>query len=316
LLDINNVVCSTGGGLISITDSGQGDAMQRLVDFYEAAHPDHKTLMDEFLRDIIANGSYDEDVKNIKYMMYYAKEPYKTVMFEYLPNLSIGSFTDSSQRYSSSLNQMFVSLNSSNNEGSTDPRGPYVSFFHELGHGIDDQMRKAGVFDQSSSGLQNILSNDSFRGIEDTTRSFSSDPAVVSAVVDSFRDGGAPVAPGSPEAAIRNMVINEYRNNLTNGGVTSAQTNQITDVLGGYTSNVLGGNLPTSGTAYSHQNSYWTDPARTNPQSSEFFAHNFSNNVTRNKAKVDLMNTYYPNGKEFIDTSLTEVAKNLGNGGN
>jgi hypothetical protein len=156
------------------------------------------------------------------------------------------------------------------------------------------------------------LRTDSFNGIENATKNFTSDPATINAVVDSFRDGGTPLTPGSPEEAIRNMVIGEYRDNLINNTANgSASSNQITDVLGGYTSNELGRNLP----GYGHDNSYWTDPRRTNPQSSEFFAHNFSNNVTRNAEKVDLMKTYYPTGRDFLDTSLTEVAKNLGNGG-
>lgn len=305
LLDTDTAVCAAGGGMVSITDSGQGDAKQRLIDLYEAEHPDHKDILDEFLKDVIADGNYDEAVKDIKYLMYFAKEPYKTLMFEYLPNIDIASYTDTNQRHSAGL--LYITLDPPKG-GASDPRGPYVTFFHELGHGIDYQMTQAGVFDQSNSGLHDILSNDTFSGIEDATRNFTSDPAAISAVVDSFRNGGTPITPGSPEEAIRNMVIDEYRNNLDVVN-NPTRVNQITDILGGYTNNDLGRNLA-SGT-YGHDDSYWTDTSRTK----EFFAHNFSNNVTRNAEKVDLMKTYYPGGRDFLDTSLTEVAKNLGNGG-
>lgn len=322
LLTQDKAVCPLGAGMIEVKDSGQGDSKQRFVDMYEENNPEHADKMNEFLKPLIDDGNFDSDVVNIKYMAYRASEPYKSVMFEYLPNLSIGSHTHTgTQNYSSTQNALFVNL--APNAGEGDPRGPYVTFFHELGHGVDDQMRKAGTFDQSTSGLQGLLQSDTEKKIEDTIKSFDSDPDVVSAVMDSFRPGGTPVAAGSVEEDIRNRVIDEYKGNLTYSPDSSGalvfdqtkqrQSNQATDILGGYTENQLGGN---GISGYGHANSYWDDPRRTNPQSSEFFAHNFSANVTKNQEKKDLINAYFPSGREHIESNLSEVAKNLGGGGN
>ena len=177
---------------------------------------------------------------------------------------------------------------------------------------MDDMLRKDGAFKRSSSGLQDIIYGDTFAKIEATIKGVDPNTTVVKAVLESFMDGGAQVIPGSYDESVRNRVVKEFRNKLTGDPwdeVLTGQSELVTDVLGGYTGNVLGRNIG----GFAHDNDYWNDPKRDKPQSSEFFAHYFSAKVTGYEAKDNLLNDYFKKSTDFLDGELISVAKGLKN---
>jgi hypothetical protein len=315
----------TAGSPHSISDAER----DLLILCYELLHPENAKTMADFLAPVIKDGKYEKDAQNIKYLTYAAEDPYKTILLHYLPEITLAAHEwADTQHYhnegSGLLYRLFpglvsspdghpyqsvaITLEKANEGGLYDLRGPYIVFFHELGHAMDDMMRKDGVFNRSGSGLQDLLREDVFAKIEQTIRSIDSSDAVVKAVLESFKDGGAPVVIGSPEELVRQQVINEYGTNLTANKTLMGQSEMVTDVLGGYTGNALGSGIK----GYAHSNDYWNDPNRDKPQSSEFFAHYFSARITGYEVKDALLNGYFKESAEFLDKELTDIAGSLG----
>jgi hypothetical protein len=290
-----------------------------LVMCYEYLHPENSEKMNAFLGPVIQDGKYAKDIQNIKYLAYASPEPYSTILFNYLPQITIADYEwAGTQHYHNKgpglLPRFFPGIFTNTDVHpalsvainlADDPRGSYVTFFHELGHAMDDMMRKDGTFSRAGSGLQDLLYEDTYAKIEATIKSIDSAPEVVRLVLESFKDGGIPVAIGSHEESVRNDVIKEYRDNLVSDpydSVIAGQSNQITDVLGGYTGNQLrlGG--------FGHENDYWNGTAS---QSSEFFAHYFCTKITEYDVKSNLMDDYFKESTEFLDRELADVADAL-----
>ncbi len=94
---------------------------------YEDQHPDHAQKTDNFLDPLET-----QDILGIKYLMYTAEEPYRTLTLEYLDRFEITSTTDSGVFYPS---DNAITFNVENDR--VNDRGAYFTFFHELGHAID-----------------------------------------------------------------------------------------------------------------------------------------------------------------------------------
>ena len=126
--------------------------------------------MNKFLDPVIKDGSHIDDVINIKFISYKAAEPYKTILFHYLPKISIATYNETgTQRYTPEILFIFgrsISISLDSTKASKDPRGAYYTFFHELGHAMDDMMKLDGVFNRANSGLQEIAKNDVYKNID------------------------------------------------------------------------------------------------------------------------------------------------------
>ena len=295
-----------------------------LIMCYEYLHPENAKIMENFLKPISKDSNRAEDVQNIKYLSYASLEPYSTILFQYLPQITIAEYEyTGTQHYNPARPGIIPDFLPDNewhpgrsiavnivSEGLTDPRGPYVVFFHEVGHAMDDMLRKGGAFKRSSSGLQDILYEDTFAKIEAIIMGIDQNDAVVKAVLESFKDGAAQLTVGSYEESVRNDVVEKYRDALTGvlwDEVLTGQSELVTDVLGGYTNNVLGRNIG----GFAHDNDYWNDPKRDKPQSSEFFAHYFSAQVTGYEVKDNYLNEYFKKSTDFLDGELINAAEEL-----
>jgi hypothetical protein len=94
---------------------------------YEDYNPNHAQKADVFL-----NPLETQDTLRIKYLMYTAEEPYRTLTLEYLDRFEITSTTDSGVFYPS---ENAIAFNAEKDR--VNDRGAYFTFFHELGHAID-----------------------------------------------------------------------------------------------------------------------------------------------------------------------------------
>lgn len=94
---------------------------------YEEENPEYVETTDEFL-----NPLEETDIVEIKFLMYTAEEPHRTLSMQYLDQFEIGSTTESGVFYASD-NALHFNVS----EDRENVRGAYFTFFHELGHAID-----------------------------------------------------------------------------------------------------------------------------------------------------------------------------------
>src|SRR5699024_5318853 len=118
---------------------------------YEEAHPTYVKQTDEFLSPLEV-----EDIVGIKYLMYTAEEPYRTLAMKYLDRFEIISTTKSGRFYPSDDAVRFNIA-----EDREDSRGEYYTFFHEIGHAIDYYY---GVDNRENSldGIKEVFGNYSY----------------------------------------------------------------------------------------------------------------------------------------------------------
>lgn len=101
---------------------------------YEERHPDYVETTDEFLTVLDA-----KDRTEIKYLMYVAEEPYRTLAMKYLDRMELILVEVDPDKKS----QPSYFMHSDNTityvyeRDRTNDRGVYFTFFHELGHAID-----------------------------------------------------------------------------------------------------------------------------------------------------------------------------------
>lgn len=274
-----------------------------LIGHYELKNPEHGRIADTFLKPLPAKGSYYEDKLNIKLLVYTAPADYRRVIFKYLPEITIQDYkyTAGAAYYEHSVDKgrgIYVNLASGWNftnhdrHGITDRRGPYYSFFHELGHAIDHGM--TGFFDENdryayaSTSFFGILEADVFGHIEDTVSKYAGgNVADVEAVMEAIRYNGNPDNLTNKQLQIYYDVIDEYSDKNKQD---IASNNIVSDIYGGFTENKIGGGhgLRADG------RSYWLnendEPNRM--QSLEFFAGNFAAVITANNEKVEQVNEY------------------------
>ncbi len=98
------------------------------VSRYEDENPEDAKKVDEFLSPL-----EEEDTNEIKYLMYTADEPYRSLALQYLHRLEIIDIDASKGRFFHKTNEMQFNVAKDRNGD----KGSYMTFFHELGHAID-----------------------------------------------------------------------------------------------------------------------------------------------------------------------------------
>ena len=126
-------------------DNPTNQDKDKLIDNYEKNHILHKLILEDFLNSDGAKGLTEDDIRNIKYLVYTADEPYRSLYLNSLLKFRIRTINGSGGYYM----PWSQGIEQTGEEGHTvtytypdcfadDPRGPYTVFFHECGHAIDD----------------------------------------------------------------------------------------------------------------------------------------------------------------------------------
>ena len=108
---------------------------RKYVEEYERNHPDEVRELQEFLKTGKPNNMTEEDLLNIKYLVYTAPAPFGLIYLKSMGDYRIGTTGTDGAYYSPNNRTVNYSYPDS---FKNDPRGPYTTFFHETGHGIDD----------------------------------------------------------------------------------------------------------------------------------------------------------------------------------
>lgn len=286
------------------------------VKIYEDAHIEHREAMDSLFAELPEE--YYEDGINVRFIAYTAAEPAKTVFFQYVGDIQIKNFdVNDTQYWSPSKVGVYLDFDNytytdDNGKlqtvytGKADPRGPYVTIFHELAHAIDDLSAKGkGVyytenFEFNGFTLQKAAEMDVYNDLtvavdqacvdlKFTLEDYSYDERknLVNTMIGSRK---VPISLDPNNKLVYEMVLSYYtsdptsRWNLDSNGNSlgvansnsSAPLELITDIWGGYTDQRID-------VGYQHRDEdYWYNfwGKQTNAQSKEFFAEYFSYQMT------------------------------------
>ena len=91
--------------------------------------------MDKLLQPL-TDGGYNNEIRDIKYLTYTAKDPYRSTFIKYADEMKIGTLEydpSEPQNYSSATKKISFNISKWN--------GDYTVFFHECGHNIDDLLK-------------------------------------------------------------------------------------------------------------------------------------------------------------------------------
>ena len=108
----------------------------KVIEDFEKKYTEEARKLNEFLNSKNALELTEEDIVNIKYLVYTAEEPYRHIYLNSLSKYKIQSMNvGGGAYYRPWLHTVNYTYPDSFEE---DPRGPYTTFFHECGHAIDD----------------------------------------------------------------------------------------------------------------------------------------------------------------------------------
>ena len=301
---------------------------ERLIALYESLNPEDKEKMDKFLEPIAKCG-HDEDILNIKAIVYTADEPYKTLLLANISKISV--FEHHSEESKLFKDQGFCVpifksiLFSLENDGLSDPCGPYFTLFHEIGHGIDDASKALGyktaayIDSDFNSNMYDIIKDEATTHIKNTIASFISNPDEQDAIYNAIMYGGNPDILSKAQKDIYDKVVEQYKTdfNFVPGKTKEdyGQFNVVTDMFSAFVGSndnrsIFGG--------YAHDTSYWhgISPFGIGLVGGEFvgmefFAGYYSSCITGDTAQRDIIRDYFPNACDAMDRMMEEMAASI-----
>lgn len=295
---------------------------------YESANPDMARKVDEYLKQM-SSVLTEDDIQNIKYLIYSAKEPYRTIFLNNLKNFNV---TDLQLPPEEAFYHPWTIIDLFTKNGHTlhysypycfgnDPRGSYTTLFHESGHAIDDLADESKSF---GSDTENYKAYSSGMGKEVTVREAilydvydnKSNPhsmisiatklknsgdvdssANVTKVINAIRKGVPPKNLSPADRELYNAIINEHRSSLENSGKPSAHYESVSDVYGGVSDNVLRN-------GYGHDSKYWNDKSKA---AKELWAEYFSYNMADDADNLAFLKEYFPEAAQILESYANDL---------
>lgn len=199
--------------------------------------------------------------------------------------------------YQGPLDTIHVNLT---NEAS-DPRGPFYTLFHELGHGVDDKEELWGMattgYTIDGHDLDDALRADVIDSIFSEVARYSTDPEqqkrVVSAIMNNMTGFMSP-----EDLAVANNLQAYYDTQVLAGPAA----NVASDIFGAMTGNFLGG---PGNNLWGHEASYWDSGGKN--ASHEFWA-GYAADQVEQSAGLTTTQSLFPTAHEFADQMAKELA--------
>lgn len=258
-----------------------------------------------------------KDQIEIKFLIYTADEPFRTLAMKYLDRFKIESLNESGV-FSPSENIIKINIIEDRNN----PRGSYYTFFHEIAHAIDYY---AGIdygfegyfsdtFAVDGKTLNNYIYDDVRNHfIKEINQLLQSEKylhlkieermRVINHVTENLMNQNKDF---NKLTKLERELVNElrqiYRNRLW-----GPENNVASDIYGGVTNNVITGQ-------YGHKSSYWFDGnVRIREPNREAFAEYFGrimvpDGESRDKG-IESIGEYLPKSKSFIEDLFVEIRK-------
>lgn len=282
---------------------------------YEEEHPEDAAKIDKFIDAGDNNKLTEDDIRNIKYLIYTAEEPYRSIYIRFLQKYKIGDGDLGGGAYYRPWKHT-VNYTYPDSFGD-DPRGAYTTFFHECGHGIGDQanetkwlgsdtenykiysealgkkvsLREAIEYDVyynegNPHSMTSIANNIIASGKSGSTGN-------VENVINAMKSGSSGGL-GKDDVQLYNAVKNEYQRTTGRDATFEA----VTDVYGGVSHNEL------RNKGYGHSTDYWNDT--TNP-GKELWAEYFSYNMAGDQKNLDNLREYFPESSKVLDQYAADI---------
>jgi hypothetical protein len=258
--------------------------------------------MDAFLAPIRNCGGHDKEMQDIKYLAYASPEPYQAVLFKYLPQITVKEHHQAGTQYfhvgfwgSKDIYidiGRVVDLDSFGNP-SSDGRGAYTTFFHEIGHAVDKLMGEEGY--ANSTSINDTIKKDVNNALKaDIERRFpqplsAADQANAQLILDSLQKGNTTT--GDPKLDSIRKKVQDYFTKLLKGGINDTAS----DTYGGATDNNIAGTWKHS--PDSKGKSYWD----TREPSLEFFANAFSRHITSYRDALKSIDANFPEASKAFE---------------
>lgn len=271
-----------------ITDSDK----EVYIELYERYHVDWKKQIDTLIKALS-----EEQVKEIKYILYTSKEPYRSIYLNELDSYTIGNISGDDTGY-------FTRRNNTINVDMTvevgNPRGPYTTFFHESGHAIDYNYNDDGCFysityrDSVGKSMQEIIYQDVRNDVSEIIAMYTTDKESQKRILDYI------MGAGTIDIATLNKTEEKLLENIQDyyaKEMYGPSNEACSDVYGGVTNNIIHG-------SYGHWSaSYWyySDGSATYAQSKELWAEYYSYRITNNEEALQNLKEHFPNTSKFLD---------------
>lgn len=292
-------LCETGKAI----DDAVKKILESIKDFYKSI----KTIVIEYRKNDFYKKLSDEDKANVEKYVDTMEEPYKSIYLNNYLKYDIGNTSGKNTGfYNSNTNLINVDMS----EEPNNPRGPYVTFFHESGHAIDYNYNNDGNYysmtyrNAEGKSLQDVIYEDVKNNIQESVSNYVSDEATNKRIVDYLM--GARTIPEdsltNTERAIVSQIQSDYITKL-NTAVNEAPS----DVFGGVTNNLIIGDYghrpdESEGETYDTYD-YWYDTSgnATYAQSRELWAEYYSYCATGDIDNLEALSKYFPKSKAFLD---------------
>jgi len=325
----------------AVTAIGKNER-ELVIRCYEEQHPEQAENLSEFFRksgfnktgtysETIRYQKYQNDIENIKYISYSAPEPYRSLFLDNVSKERIlcNSGDPDFQMNLIPLNGVIVDLDYAPN----DRQGPYATFFHELGHGIDDLMYVGGNYSShytedvskysgvnnyyqntSSVTLKQVLEYDCSQAVLDSINKNAGnlsmeDKQIVQNLLMSNREDKDKytdaymlyLSKTDTEKKVIDQAVDTVKNELKSN-LKYEENAAASDIYGGVSFNQLKSD-------WGHpENFYWRlyDGGMT---SREATADYFSIQMTGDTKAMESMEKHLPNASVFLDSMFTSMDK-------
>lgn len=279
-------------------DIVSSDDKDEFIKIYEIYNPEKKKKLDNLLSKLT-----EEQIREVKYILYTADEPYRSIYLNELESYTIGNVSGSDTGFFRPFDN---TINVDMIAEPTNPRGPYTTFFHESGHALDYNFYNDGNFysltyrNAEGKSLQDVIFEDVRNDIRQTIAKYTSDEKIQENLLNYLISGkNNRGALTKKEEKILENVLKAYKKDIA-----GMEKEAYSDIYGGVTDNAIVGN-------YIHtKENYWYDENgnATGTQAKELWAEYYSYCMTGNEEALENLREHFPNAAEFLDEMAESMA--------
>ena len=289
--------------------------LERIVTIikYEEENPEYVKQTNNFLMPLEL-----EDTIEIKYLIYIAEEPYRTLALKHLHKFRIAS-TKSEGRFDPRWNNIKFNIEEDRNN----PRGKYYTFFHEIGHAIDYYSGKEsgmkGYYSDKFTIDGKTLNDHMYEDVENNIR-MELEKELKSSDYENLDSGQKKEMINNVTDNLLNQ--NKHYMNLTQDEIKLQRTIRITynkklsgadnecasDIYGGVTNHMIRG-------TYGHNKYYWINKKgkRVNEPSLEGFAEYYGRVMApigrKRDAGLKSIEKFLPASKQYMDDMIESMVR-------
>ena len=343
----SNLTDSSGNFVSSPFEKSTQEMRELYVRLYEDVYTDDAEVMDDFLENIPEgegvdnlgnNHSFDEDNINIRFLVYTAPAEEKALFLAYAPQVEVDWNCEENPNWDGSALHIdltgYTDWNGNNYLGEIDnPRGPYVTLFHEFGHALDDLTGGGDGWTTDNNNFNAVIVKDVEEDIRNNIDIYCKDPSVkitltqdqIDKIVDYMigpNDGSYDRSGWSSDMFdVYNGLIDCYEGNGTvsfptwdTGSCNGEKYEGVTDAYMGVTDNKMDWWY-----AYAHRkdqptdDSYWYDgPDLNYNPGREFYAETFSYEFTYSpEGQLDVVPDVFDDSYQEYQDIIQEQLSNI-----